>query len=179
MAQLHRKFTDGQVKEMLKRYLNNEIERPYIEQILGIGKSRFFALLKSYQDNPAGFSIQYRRQTKTRSIAPAIESNILKELTIEKRLILDKDVPIRSYNYSYVKNRLQTKYDQKVSLPTIIHRARKHGFYLKKPKRSAHDREVLTHYIGQLIQHDASVHLWAPQPAKNGGSSPPSMTSAV
>jgi hypothetical protein len=162
MAQLHKKFTDTQVKEILQRYLHNEIERAYIQQILGIGKTRFFGLLKSYQDNPAGFSIQYRRQSKTRCIAPAIERNILKELTIEKRLILDKDVPIHSYNYSYVKTRLQTEYNHKVSLPTIIHRARKHGFYLKKPKRSVHDREVLTHYTGQLIQHDASVHLWAP-----------------
>lgn len=162
MAQLHRKFTDSQVKEMLQRYLNNEIERPYIQQILGIGKTRFFALLKSYQADPAGFSIQYRRQTKTRSIAPAIERNILKELTIEKRLIKDKDVPIHCYNYSYVKTRLETDYGHKVSLPTIIKRARKHGFSLRKPKRSVHDREVLTHYTGQLIQHDASWHLWAP-----------------
>lgn len=162
MAQLHKKFTDSQVKEMLQRYLNNEIERPYIQQILGIGKTRLFALLKSYQADRAGFSIQYRRQTKTYSIAPAIERNILKELAIEKRLIQDKDVPIRSYNYSYVKTRLETDYGQKISLPTIINRARKHGFYLRKPKRSAHDREVLTHYTGQLIQHDASWHLWAP-----------------
>ena len=103
MAQLHRKFTDSQVKEMLQRYLHNEIERPYIQQILGIGKTRFFALVKSYQDNPADFSIQYRRQINPRSIAPAIERNIVKELTIEKRLIQDKDVPIRSYNYSYIK----------------------------------------------------------------------------
>jgi len=29
MAQLHKKFTDSQVKEMLQRYLNSEIERPY------------------------------------------------------------------------------------------------------------------------------------------------------
>ena len=162
MAQLHKKFTDSQIKEMLQRYLNNEIERPYIQQILGVGKTRFFALLKSYQADRAGFSIQYRRQTKSRSIAPAIEKNILKELTIEKRLIQDKDVPIRSYNYSYVRTRLQTDYGQKISLPTIIDRARKHGFYLRKPKRSIHDREVLTHYAGQLIQHDASWHLWAP-----------------
>lgn len=162
MAQLHKKFTDSQVKEMLQRYLNKDIERPYIQQIFGVGKTRFFALLKSYQADRAGFSIQYRRQTKTRSIAPAIEKNILKELTIEKRLIQDKDVPIRSYNYSYVKTRLETDYGHKVSLPTIINRARKHGFSLRKPKRSVHDREVLTHYTGQLIQHDASWHLWAP-----------------
>jgi len=41
-------------------------------------------------------------------------------------------------------------------------RARKKGFYLKKPKRTAHDREVLTNYAGELIQHDSSYHLWAP-----------------
>jgi hypothetical protein len=162
MAQLHKRFTDSQVKEMLKRYLNHEIERPYIQQILGIGKTRLFALLKSYQADASGFSIQYHRQTQTRSIAPAIERNILKELAIEKQLIQNKDVPIRSYNYSYVRTRLETDYGQKISLPTIIDRARKHGFYLRNPKRSAHDREVLTHYTGQLIQHDASWHLWAP-----------------
>ena len=66
MAQLHKKFTDNQVKELLQRYLNSEIERPYIQQILGIGKTRFFALIKSYQTDPAGFSVQYRRQTKSR-----------------------------------------------------------------------------------------------------------------
>jgi len=43
-----------------------------------------------------------------------------------------------------------------------IDRAKKHGYYLKKPKRSLHDREVLTHYAGELIQHDSSHHLWAP-----------------
>ena len=130
MAQLHKKLTDSQVKEMLQRYLNGEIERTYIQQIFGIGKSRFFALIKSYQSDPAGFSIQYRRQTNPRSIAPAIEKNIVKELTIEKRLIQDKDVPIRSYNYSYIKTRLESVYGQKTSLPTIIDRAKKHGFYL-------------------------------------------------
>jgi hypothetical protein len=34
--------------------------------------------------------------------------------------------------------------------------------YLKKPKRTPHDREVLTRYTGELIQHDSSFHLWAP-----------------
>jgi len=78
MAQLHKKFTDSQIKEMLQRYLNNEIERPYIQQILGVGKTRFFALLKSYQADPALFSVQYRRQTKTRSIAPASKRTSLR-----------------------------------------------------------------------------------------------------
>ena len=32
----------------------------------------------------------------------------------------------------------------------------------KRPKRKAHAREVLTTHTGELIQHDASYHLWAP-----------------
>ncbi|GAJ14443.1 unnamed protein product, partial [marine sediment metagenome] len=33
MANLHKKFTDSQVKDLLERYLKGEIERKYIEQI--------------------------------------------------------------------------------------------------------------------------------------------------
>jgi hypothetical protein len=57
---------------------------------------------------------------------------------------------------------LRKKYRQKVSLTTVIRRAKKHGFYLRKPERTIHDREVLTRYVGELIQHDSSYHLWAP-----------------
>ena len=91
-----------------------------------------------------------------------IEQNILKELSIEKKTIQNKEIPLKSYNYSYIKDRLRTTYHQKVSLPTIIDRAKKHGSISRNPKRPAHDREVLTHYVGELIQHDASYHLWAP-----------------
>jgi len=162
LVQLHKKFTDNQVKELIEKYLKKEVGRRYLQEILGIGKTRFFALLASYQKNPKEFSIQYVRKQKTRQIAHDIEENIMKELAFEKRLIQDKDVPIRSYNYSYIKDHLSKHYHQDVSLPTIINRARKHDFYLKKSKRTSHDREVLTNYTGELIQHDSSYHLWAP-----------------
>ncbi len=162
MAHLHRRFTDSQVKELLERYLRKEIQRDYIQQILGIKKRRFFALVKRYRKSPEEFSIQYNRKSKTRAISSRIEENIIKELTIEKKLIQDKSVPVKSYNYSYVRDLLEGKYNQKVSLPTIIDRAKKNDFYLRKPKRTVHDREVLTNYVGEIIQHDASHHLWSP-----------------
>ena len=162
MAQLHKKFTDDQVIELLGKYLRKEVGRRYIQEILGINKTRFFALIKAYCDNPVQFSIQYVRKVKTREIPKEIENNILKELSIEKKLIEDENVPVLSYNYSYIKDRLEKDYKQKVSLPTIIDRARKNDFYLKKRKRTVHDREVLTNYAGELIQHDSSHHLWAP-----------------
>ncbi|MFW6109044.1 MAG: hypothetical protein ACOC6N_01210, partial [archaeon] len=39
---------------------------------------------------------------------------------------------------------------------------RKNDFSFSKPKRKSHDREVLTNYIGELIQHDSSRHKWSP-----------------
>lgn len=162
MSQLHKRFLSDQIKELINRYLLNEIERKYIQEILGIKKSRFFKLLKQYKENSTDFTIQYQRTTPPRIIAPEIEHNILKELAIEKKIIQNKEVPLTSYNYSYIQDRLKGQYHQKVSLPTIIDRAKKHGFYLRKPKRTVHDREVLTRYAGELIQHDSSHHLWAP-----------------
>lgn len=161
MSQLHKRFTSDQVKELLELYLKKEVERPYIQEILAIKKRRFFTLINQYKENPQHFSIQYQRTTPPR-ISPEVEHHILKELTIEKQIIQNKEIPLNSYNYSFIKDRLRKKYRQKVSLTTVIRRAKKHGFYLKKPQRTIHDREVLTRYVGELIQHDSSYHLWAP-----------------
>jgi len=162
VEQVHTRFTDDQVKELIERYLKKEIERTYVQEMLGIHKRRFFQLIAAYRKDPKAFSIQYQRTAKTRSIDAEVETSILKELAIDKRLIEDREVPLRRYNYSYIKDRLKREYHQRVSLPTIIDRAKKNGFYLKKPKRAAHDHEVITRYAGELIQHDASYHLWAP-----------------
>ena len=86
----------------------------------------------------------------------------MKELEIGKNIIQNTEIPLRWYNYSFVKDRLERKYNQRVSLPTIVDRAKKNGYYLKKPKRTIHEREVLTNYVGELIQHDSSYHLWSP-----------------
>jgi hypothetical protein len=162
MGHIHKRFTDSQVKELLERYLKKEIERRYIESILGIGKARFFELVRAYRKSPDRFTVQYTRHSPTRGIDPAIEKNILKELAIDQKAIQNPQIPLKHYNYSYIRKRLRNSYRQKVSLWTVIDRARKHGFCLKDRRRKIHDREVLTHYVGELIQHDASVHLWAP-----------------
>ncbi len=161
MSQVHKRFTSDQVKELLERYLGNEIDRKHVQGILNVKERRFFDLVKRYRENPQHFSIQYQRTSPPR-ISQDLEQNLLHELSIEKRIIENKDIPLTSYNYSYIRDRLNKEYHLKVSLNTIIDRAKKHGYYLKKSKKSAHDREVLTHYVGELIQHDASYHLWAP-----------------
>jgi len=166
MVQIHKEFTDSQVKELIERYLKKEIKIHYVLEILGIKRSRFFVLLKQYKECPNKFSIQYGRKTKTRKISESIEHNIIKELKIEKDMIKNTEIPLRYYNYSYIRNLLEERYNQKVSLSTIIDRAKKNDFYLKrKPRKASHDREVLTNYIGEIIQHDSSHHLFSP-PAK-------------
>jgi hypothetical protein len=151
MKQLHKKFTDFQIKDLLTRYLKKKVEREEIQKVLGIKKTRFFALVKRLKDDPENFSVLYSRRIPTRTISKAIETNIIKELNTEKDLIQAKEVPIRWYNYSYIKDILENDYNQKVSLSTIINRAKTNGFYLTKPKRKAHDREVITNYPGEMI----------------------------
>ena len=106
------------------------------------------------------------RNTSNYRIDREIEANIIQELKIGKDLIKNKDIPIKWYNYSYIKDLLEKKYNQKVSLPTIIDRAKRNNFYFLRSKRKVHDREVITNYPGELIQHDSSHHLFAPYAAR-------------
>jgi len=142
--------------------MDKEIKINYILSILGIKRRRFFKLLNKYKKDPNNFSIQYNRKTINRKIDQAIETNIIKELNTEKDLIKAKEIPIRWYNYSYIKDILENDYYQKVSLSIIINRAKANGFYLLKPERKAHDREVITNYPGEMIQHDSSHHQFSP-----------------
>jgi hypothetical protein len=162
MVQLHKKFNDSQVKQLMQRYLNKELRREYLQDILGMGKTRFFALLNQYKKDPVNFSIQYCRSAPTRKISPDIEKNILKELAEEKKLIQDKATTIKCYNYSHVREILQDDYKQHVSLSTIINRAKTNRFYINKPKRKSHDKEVITNHAGEMIQHDSSHHKFSP-----------------
>lgn len=160
---IHKKFTDEQVKDLMQRYLTGQLKRQHIQEVLKIGPTRFFALVKRYRQDPQKFSIQYKRYQPTRSIEPGVERNILKELKVAKGFIDNKDMPIWSYNYSFIKNDLANRYKQRVSLPTIIKRAKEHGFYIERSKKTKiHDREVITNHVGELLQHDSSLHLWSP-----------------
>jgi len=47
--QLHKNFTDEQVKLLLKSYVDKEIEMNYILQMLKIKRNRFFELLAKYR----------------------------------------------------------------------------------------------------------------------------------
>ena len=95
MKQLHKKFNDCQVKDLMARYLKKKVERKDIQKVLDIKKARFFTLVKRLKDDPENFSVSYSRSIPTRTISKDIETNIIKELNTEKDLIQAKEVPIR------------------------------------------------------------------------------------
>jgi transposase len=160
MEQLHRRLTDEQIRLIIKNYCEGQLTRAEVQETLGVSKSRFFVLLKIYRQDPAVFSVSYQRHTPGKLTAEA-ESTIREELKREKKLVEDKELPISSYNYSALRDRLKGK-GIAVSLPTIIKRAKEQEAYQPKRKGKIHDREVVTTAIGALIQHDASTHLWSP-----------------
>jgi transposase len=160
MTQLHRRFTDDQVKVLLSGYCRGLLGRAEIQEILGIGKTRFFGLLKAYRHDPEAFSVAYERRAPGR-LSAAVELEIERELLREKAIVEDKRLPISGYNYAALRDRLKKK-GIKVSVTTIIDRAKRLNCYKPRKKRKTHDREVVTASIGALIQHDSSLHLWSP-----------------
>jgi hypothetical protein len=160
MEQVHRRLTTDHVRNLLRGYSESLLNREAVEEALGIGKTRFFALLKLYRKDPESFSIAYARSTPAKLTQKA-EKEIEKALRLDKSLIDDPELPITTYNYTAIRDRL-LKQGIPVSVPTIITRAKALGCYLGRPKKKIHDREVLTNAIGDLIQHDASHHRWSP-----------------
>ena len=160
MCQIHRRFTDEQVNVLFQGYCQGPLSRADVQELLGIGKSRFFALLKAYRQDPERFSIAYQRSTPAR-LSAEVEAEVERALLREKAIVEDPDLPISSYNYAAIKDRLEGKGIQ-VSVTTIIDRAKQLDCHQPRRRRKAHDREVLTASIGALIQHDASIHLWSP-----------------
>jgi hypothetical protein len=131
----------------MESYELKEIKADYLMQILGLKKTRFFELVNLYRSNPGNFSIRYARISSNRAMSRAIEKNILKELKVERKMIGNPEIPLKRYNYSYIKNLLHEKYHQEVSLLAIIDRAKRNGFYIPRKKKRNHDREVLTNYV--------------------------------
>lgn len=160
--QIHKRLSKEQVIAILENYLAGEIKAKEAQLNLGIKKSRFFKLVSGYKNKPDTFSVKYPRTESNRKISKSAEKLILAELKTEKELIDNKNIPIRFYNYSAIKEALEEEHNTIVSLPTIINRAKEKGFYIGKPTKKIHDREVLTNLAGELAQHDSSHHQWSP-----------------
>jgi hypothetical protein len=97
MSQLHKKFGDEQVKAILRNYQEGQMTRQHAQELLGIGKSRFFVLLQQYRTSPTSMSIEYHRKAPGR-ISSEADQLVRQELKREKDLVEDQRLPISSYN---------------------------------------------------------------------------------
>ena len=58
--QIHRRFTDDQVKLLLDLYLNKTITLQQALQQLECSKGGFYQILKAYRNTPESFTIAYK-----------------------------------------------------------------------------------------------------------------------
>ena len=158
---LHKQYDSKFVGSILQKYVKKELSARQAMDILQIKRSRFFELVQKFVSDPNGFSITYKRKSSGR-ISAELEEIIREELEKEKVLIEDQEIPIRNYNYSYIRDQIYKNNGLKVSVPTIIRRAKENGCYISKKARKIHDREILTNYPGELLQHDSSHHKFSP-----------------
>lgn len=161
-TQLHKRFTEEQVKDILGKYIVRQLRAKEACRYLGIGRTRLHTLVAAQRINTS--IVSYKRTTPNNTLKTSIKDHILTELATEKEKIIDNPaVPTNRYNYSYIKNLVEEKYAEKVSLPTIIAIAKANDFWKPKRKKQAiHTRVVLTNFVGELVQHDSSEHLFAP-----------------
>lgn len=160
--QIHKRLAKEQVIAILENYLAKEISAKEARENLGLKKSQFFNLASRYKNSANNFTIKHKGNRGNRGLSGAAKQAILMELKAEKKLIDNKAMPVKRYNYSAVKDLLEEKHHAKVALSTIIAWAKKNGYCQKKAAKKVHDREVLTNLVGELLQHDSSLHLWSP-----------------
>jgi len=135
--QVHKRLADEQVRMILGRYTAKELMAAEAIELLGLKRRQFFEWAQRYRKDPNSFSVQYSRKEKNRRLDATVDRHILEELAIEKALIEDPDLPIRFYNYSYIQDQIRKNYQEKVSLPTIIDRAKKTASISLGPRRAS------------------------------------------
>jgi len=161
--QLHKRFTDDQVKLLLDLYLKKVITLQQVLQQLECTESRFYQILRAYRRAPEGFTIAYARHIPQHRLPEEVDQVIREELEIDRKLIGNKETPLWQYNYAAVRDEVIRRLGYKISAQTVRNRAREWGYWIPKiRKEKALPREVVTEAAGMLLQHDSSYHKWSP-----------------
>ena len=153
-------FSVNEVKKTLERYLSQEITVEHALAMLKIRRRQFFKLLKytgrGQRALPSihkeGTSSEDRCQNRGKDHAGTEERDRDHSGQAQSGTVLQLQLCERDPG---------EEAQSACSFPTIIDRAKKMGIPTKA-LRKAHDREVLTNYVGELLQHDTSYHLWSP-----------------
>lgn len=162
MSHVYKQFSDDEVKQYLKWYEDKALTKAEVLQVLGLKDSRFYTLLAAYRKDPHSFTISYGRTKANNTLPPHVIACIRKELELDKRLIDNPAMPIMFYNYAAIRDAVETQTGIALSAQSVINYARRWNFYIERPKKKLHTREVITDSVGMLLQHDASLHQWSP-----------------
>ena len=172
MPQIHNNFKDNEVRQLLTWYENGTMTKTNILRQLSIKDSRFYVLLRDFRRNPASFSVTYKRANPNRRLPEYVVQCIRRELATDQRLIDNPNLPIMFHNYASIRDAVEEATGYGLSAQSVVNYAKKLGYYVERPKNKiSHTREVLTDYVGMLLQHDASLHQWSPY-AVNGRGQP-------
>jgi hypothetical protein len=162
-SQLHKRFTDDQIKIIFELYDNRTITLQQALQQLGCSRGRFYQLLQEYRNYPEEFTIAYLRNYAQHRLPKEADKIILTELEIDKKLIENRNIPVWNYNYSAIRDEAVKQLGYNISSQTVRNRAKEWGYYIPKVrKEKSISREVLTEAPGILLQHDSSHHKWSP-----------------
>jgi len=160
--QLHKRFTDDQIKLLMDLYLRRAIGLQQVLQQLECTEGRFYQILRAYKRTPEKFTIAYARHHSQHRLPEEVEKAIRTQLEIDRQLIGDKKVPLWQYNYAAVRDELR-RLGYEVSAQTVRNRAREWGYWIPRDRtEKAIPREVVTEAAGMLLQHDSSTHKWSP-----------------
>lgn len=160
--QIHNRMSIDQVTLVLSWYQDRKIRLPEALLKLGVKRRRFFYLLKVFKAGKVK-ELGHKAKKSSNRISEPLEKAIRSELTKEQEIIHNPDIPTDIYNYTHVRDEVRRITGGAVSVETIRRRAVEWGFYVKKYKKEkAHDRLILTDKAGTLLQHDSSIHLFAP-----------------
>ncbi len=87
--QIHKRLSDYQVTLILEKYQAGTIKAKQAQTYLYVSKSQFYKWVVRYKKNPKQFTVAYSRHFPNNGAKVKIKINILKELKIEKEIIID------------------------------------------------------------------------------------------
>ncbi len=153
----------SELKNLFKLFENGYLTKSDMLDNLEVKGRRFYQLLALYRNNKLD-TLYKNKRGKHRRTSIETTGKVIDELMIQRRIINDDRVDIKKYNYTYISEVIKNKHNVVISPATVARIAHKHGYDLKsKPtKKDLHTRKVLTQRIGDLLQHDSSVHKFAP-----------------
>jgi len=126
-SQIHRRFTDDQVKLLLELYAKKAIPLEQVLQQLECSRSRFYQILKAYRYDQGEFTVAYGRNYPQHRLSKKMERAIREELEMDRQLIGDKETPLWGYNYAAVRDEVARRLGCRVSAQTVRSRAKEWG----------------------------------------------------